>query len=215
MKRRNFILCTALSVSAVNSAFASINTDSSPSIENNLKKYLAAVGAQGELKYFHNEQLTGLCDSRSKSFSQTGYKSYGSKLYFCSDHKVAIFPLILTTEATGILDISLLFFRKVNDGSWVYSNTFSNFHLESIVNALPELTPVYSTDKLADLLCPISTAPSAILPHTIFTKGGSLTTIVKIEEQKTHVDFTIKARGNEIFAKSGLSGQSLSCNSLA
>ncbi|MBE9461799.1 hypothetical protein ACFP1I_31265 [Dyadobacter subterraneus] len=207
MKRRNFIFCTALSVGSISTAFAASDKNL-PSIENNLQQYLSAIGAYGELKFLCDDQLIEDFTLKSASYLQTGYKSYGLKYYFCSQQSVAVCPLVLTTDSSGIIDIAVLFFRKNSSNNWTYSNSFSGFHLESIVKALPELNQNYSTEQWADLLVPVQRIPGKTIPHTLFTKNGSLRLVVKIEDQKTLLDFSLTEKNSEIFAQQSLSDYS-------
>lgn len=213
MKRRNFIFCTALGVGSISSALASAETNTN-SVENNLHQYLSAVGARGEFKFLCDDQLRTGYDLKSTSYFKSGYKSYGLKYYFCSQQSVAICPLVLTTENSGIIDLTVLFFRKNSSDIWEYSNTFSGFHLESIVRTLPDLNQNYSTVQLADLLVPVKSLPGKMIPDTIFTKTGSLRLVVRIEDQKTLIDFSITEKNSQIFAKNSLSNHGLYYNSL-
>lgn len=214
MKRRNFIFCTALSVGSLSSAFASAET-SKNSVENNLHQYLSAVGAQGELKFLCDNQLQTDYDLKSSSYTKSGYKSYGLKYYFCSQQSVAICPLVLAADSSGIIDLAVLFFRKNGADGWVYCNTFSGFHLESIIKTLPDLNQNYSTAQLSDLLIPIKTVPGIMIPYTIFTKTGSLRLVVRIEDQKTWVDFSITEKNSQILSRNSMSEHTLHYNSLS
>lgn len=214
MKRRNFIFCTALSVGSISSAFASAETNTN-SVENNLQQYLSAIGANGELKFLCDEELEKEFTKKSSSYLKTGYKPYGLQYYFCSDKSIVICPLVLSTDSSGTLDIAVLFFEKSNSNNWTYSNSFSGFHLETIVKVLPKLNQNYSTIQLADLLIPVKSFPGKVLPNTIFTKTGSLHLVVRIEDQKTLVDFSIIEKNNEIFAHQSFSGHFSQYNSLS
>ena len=213
MKRRNFIFCAALGVGSISSAFTPAETNTS-SVENNLHQYLAAIGAQGALKFLCDDQLHADYDLKSSSYYKSGYKSYGLKYYFCSRQSIVICPVILTAGSSGIIDLAILFFRKNASNVWEYANTFSGFHLESIARTLPELNQNYSTDQLADLLVPIKSLPGKMIPYTIFTKTGSLRLIVRIEDQKTLVDFSITEKNSQVFATNSLSDHGLHYNSL-
>lgn len=214
MKRRNFIFCTALSVGSISNALASAETSSSSSVENNLHQYLSAIGARGELKFLCDDHLQADYDLQSSSYIKSGYKSYGLKYYFCAQQSVAICPLVLSADSSGIIDLAILFFRKNASDVWEYSNTFSGFHLESIVRTLPELNRNYSSGELVDLLIPVKTLPGKIIPYTLFTKTGSLRLVVRIEDQKTLIDFSITEKNSLIFANNSLSNHGLYYNSL-
>ena len=213
MKRRNFILGTALSVGFISNTLASADIKNK-SVENNLQQYLSAIGAHGELKFLCDDQLSADYAFRSLSYLKSGYKSYGFKFYFCSKQSVAICPLVLSAGTSGVIDIATLFFRKNTSNEWKYCNSFSGFHLESIATVLPELIQKYTAGQLADLLVPIQNHPENTNPHTLLTKTGSLRLIVKFDDNGAKSNFSLHEKNVGVFALNSISEHSLYSNSL-
>lgn len=213
MKRRNFILGATLGVGFVSNAFATDVHNSKP-VEKNLQLYLSAVGARGELKFLSDEKLQHEYALRSESYLKTGYKSYGLKNYFCSQQSVAVCPIVLSAGDSGIIDLAILFFRKNASKEWVYCNSFSGFHLESIATILPELVQKYNAEQLADLLIPIQNLPEKTIPHTLLTKTGSLRLVVKFEGKDAKAEFSLHEKNSRILAMNSMSKHTLYSNDL-
>ncbi|HEV7346682.1 hypothetical protein [Telluribacter sp.] len=217
MNRRHFLYATAASlVGAVKASGLPLSL--LPLQQQWLGSYLTALGATPVNQLLvPDQELNAQLQTSAQSLFTVGYKAFGSTLYYTSEDQVAMYPLALHSPDTGLIDLTVLFFRKdaSTNHSWKYTHTFSGFELEAICQAMSHLPVQPDKQEAIALFVPVYEVPHQRRPYCFKTASGQLELKVKIEESKTRLDFKLVKGNSDWVDTSFISRHFLCCRSLA
>lgn len=193
MKRRNFLAASTLSLGAIIQSRAAILLDSSSAQDKNFTQYLDLVGAVSEhLVFLDDQKLLELYEFKSKTLRSLGYRSPNNKFYVVEHQNLTVFPLKLQSQEAGVIDISLLFFKKNVTGNWQYCTTFNGYHLAAISKVVDSLSVNPVRQQMADLILPVLQPAKYLRSGYVETIGGQMDLVVRVGISETVLDFKLR-----------------------
>jgi hypothetical protein len=216
MKRRSFLCASALSVAATLQASAEPFAFLSPQ-EQWLSIYLKSVGAKPAWQWLMpDEALDSEIRTATKSLKGIGYKSTGTS-YYCNNNSVVFYPVKLSAQEVGLIDVSVLAFTKdaATNHSWKYTHTFSGFDLEAICHSLEQLPALPVERDAIALYVPVYVAPHQKRPYTVQTAKGKLELKVKLDAGGSTLEVKVLKESTTLIAASYLSRNNMSTSFLA
>ncbi len=155
-------------------------------------------------------QLLSTYQAALVQWQQSGYAATGSEFFICQNSDLALFPLHLHHESTGLLDQAVLCFEKNKSGDWIKLRTLSGFDLEALAVAATTLGNYNSAINLSDYLLPRLSSKHNN-PFCFGTAKGEVSIKTLLSDTNSTIEVLVKEGDNTLFQQNIISQHTLKC----